>query len=209
MTLFGHIAFKRRLCAAGIIIVCLIYAGIHLHYFRGLYNVAHGGPRPFCHNGMIGSIQQYLVEQENKGDRTGNYPNVMGDSRKSMNAFSAMMGDPQDESKMDRDYAYVPGLRASDPKDLIFMYMTARTRFMWHEDNPPLNQKPEWLIFAPDWAEPESDSPVWCPEGAQRIDTAEFKRRLQATLSFLKEQKRPNWERAVQEHGAFLSTIKD
>ena len=159
MTLFRNITLKRGLWATGIFVGCLVLAN-----FRALYNLAHGGARPFCHNGMIGSIDQWLIEQDNKGDHTGNYPDVMGDSRKSMDLFSPWMA-PEDVSRMHRDYAYVPGLRVSDPKDLIFMHMTVPTRFTWHGDNPSVNRKPEWLIFAPYWAN-EPDSPSWCPEGA-------------------------------------------
>jgi hypothetical protein len=139
-----------------------------------------------------------LAEQHNLA-----YPNESGDGSKSIEVIAARITAP-DAAHLRQDYAYVPGLKESDPAELILLYMKEPTRFKWHGDHPSLLRGKRWLVQTPDFR--ESDRPAeWCPERGQWIDTPEFRRRLEKTLSFLKEQQRPYWERIMQEHEAFLA----
>ena len=125
MTSIRHISYKIRLTALAVV-VCSILAATRSGLILGLYDSAFGGPKPICHDLIMGNIQQYLVEQGNKGDGAQSYPNAAGDSQKSMDAFTSMM-DPAGKSRFYRDYAYIPGLRSGDPKNLILVYMAVPT----------------------------------------------------------------------------------
>jgi hypothetical protein len=48
-----------------------------------------------------------------------------------------------------------------------------------------------------------------CPEGGELLDTPEFKKRIQITIAFLKEQQRPYWQTVAEEQSEFLRSIKE
>ena len=87
------------------------------------------------------------------------------------------------------------------------MYMKQKTQYTWHGDTRASRNKAMWIVFAPGLDSPDTDE--WCPEAARKLNTREFKTRLQATLDYLKANNRPYWTNAVREHGAFLSSIKE
>ena len=56
---------------------------------------------------------------------------------------------------------------------------------------------------------PDSSSGRAGGELCEAISLAEFKRRLLATLDYLKKNERPHWQAAEQEHMRFISSITD
>ena len=100
-------------------------------------------------------------------------------------------------------YGYVPGLTCDDPKGLALMYM--RTRYTWHGDTAhTIFSARRWLVLSPDIV---MGGPY--PEGGDLLDTADFKRRLQRTVAFLKEHQRPHWQVVADEQSEFLKSIKE
>jgi hypothetical protein len=64
-----------------------------------------------------------------------------------------------------------------------------------------------WMVFGPDLFQAAHGNDL--PEGGTRETTAEFKRRLQKTFDYLKENNRPYWENVVKEHTEFLNSIEE
>lgn len=149
---------------------------------------------------------QWGMEHPAQGDLNGVYPNDDGESEKTIAQFAPYLHNEQ--AKRLQDYAYVPGLRDSDPENLILMYMKQKTRYTWHGDTRANRNKLMWIVFAPSLDSP-FNTDEWCPEGARKLNTREFRTRLQATLDYLKTNNRPYWTNTVREHSAFLNSIKE
>src|SRR5438552_561358 len=87
--------------------------------------VARTGPRPVCHRAVDGAFQQWMLETSHTN---GFYPNVDGIGSNSLAMIEPFFG--QDIQQ----YAYIPGLRMDDPKDLVLMYLKRPTHYSWHGD---------------------------------------------------------------------------
>jgi len=150
------------------------------------------------------------LERRAQGDLSGAYPNVGGVSEKSIIEIASYFPKSAkgEAAKMLCEYSFVPGLRESDPENLILMYMKRQTRYTWHGDTRVIRNKPMWIAFAPG-LDPPADDNKRCPEAARKLNTQEFKARLQATLDYLRKNNRPYWTNVAREHGSFLDSIKD
>lgn len=157
--------------------------------------------RPFCHKQIW-----FASEDWQQANKTGDFPNVDGRSQKSMAALEQVW------SYLDwtNDYRYVPGLKQGDPGELVLLYLKQPTRWRWHGQLPPtVSGEEAWLILPVDfsWGERIPEYPV--TEVTERVPTSEFKRRLEATLEYLRENERENWETVVAEHTEFLESINE
>lgn len=185
----------------------------------------HAPPRPFevCNTGLDGMFAQYMVQRQ-----TNAYPNVEGDSMKSLAllmsfcdadhayfVFPPLSRSWHRENRKDLDrrinqifkekgyvpseecaYGYVPGLKYDDPHDLVLMYGKVKTRYRRSGEPEEFGawfQEPRWIIVCVGFYE----SDPGCELNLFR-DTPEFKRRLEATLAFLKANNRPYWETVVK-----------
>ena len=166
-------------------------------------------PRPGCHIAFHMRCEIWL-----DANNTKVYPNVEGDMIKSLRLFGfgadtdakdgvALFDDPRF-----LDYRYVPGLTADDPSDLVLFYKTTKTKFACHSDRPSVWRFP-FLVAKWVFAGPRHDGNEEGEGGSYWRDTPEFKRRLQKTLDFLRENKRPYWEKVVEENAEFLNSIPD
>lgn len=108
------------------------------------------------------------------------------------------------------DYRYVPGLHDSDPPDLVLMYLDQQARWVWHGDPPTKFKDYGWIVVPVDFCDgiyARTRKGGW-GELSERISEGEFKRRLRATLDFVRTNNRPNWKKVVAEHTAFLKTLE-
>ena len=153
-------------------------------------------PLTLCQKMLDSGFEQW--KQTNKAN---GYPNVHGDSTRSFAAAGVYMkGGGED---FNNTYGYVPGLKDDDPKDLVLMYLEKKTRRTWNGDfSGSILRKPKWMVIGPDFG-------FDLPEGGNLEETSTFKTRLQKTLDFLRENKRPYWETIVKEHTEFLNSIKE
>lgn len=159
-------------------------------------------PLHLCQKNLFGGFDMWK-----EASKTNVWPNVGGDSAKSFAEFEQHISLPGDHTYATA-YGYVPGLRTDDPPDLIFVYLKRMTRRTWHGDHSSsVFAARKWMIIGPNFLA-SADAPGTCPEGGVLVDTAEFKRRLQKTRDFLKEQRRANWEAIVAEQGRVLNTIE-
>jgi hypothetical protein len=153
------------------------------------------GPRPMCHRQIDGAFLQWAIETHH----TNEYPNINGDGHASLGPVERFMG------RGIHQYAYVPGLHYNDPTNLVLMYMKEKTRHSWHGDSEhSIFWEPRWMVLSPDLI-----SSGTAGEGGDLLDTPEFKRRIELTLAFLKENQRPNWKVVTEEQLAFLRSIRD
>jgi hypothetical protein len=90
--------------------------------------------RPYCHRQIEGALQQWMLEV----GKTNTFPNIGGLSRDSLAVAGQFMGGPLDWAD---NYNYVPGLRDSDPPDLVLMYINRPTRWNWHGQHPTIFKK--------------------------------------------------------------------
>lgn len=162
-----------------------------------------------CTRILQAGFEQWWMTERIDANKDRYYPNVGGNSRES---FTLIVPYIKGGENTLRNYGYVPGLRTSDPRDLILMYYKQRTKFLFHMDclTPfeALTRKPGWIVIPPG-DEPGTRTPgILDAEGSDWIDASEFIRRLQATLDFLKENNRPNWENVAREQTEFLNSIK-
>lgn len=156
--------------------------------------VLFSGPRPECGRQIDGAFREYAHESH-----TNVFPNVNGRSDASLKLI-----EPYFYNEFHRDYGYVPGLRYDDGVDLVMLYLKEKTRYTWHGDRSHNVFSPKlWKIMSA-----QIDAGL-DPEGGELVTTAEFKGRMQATLAFLKENQRPNWQAVVAEQTAFLNSIKE
>jgi hypothetical protein len=157
------------------------------------------GPRPVCGRLIDGAIQQWWLQTQTNCSRNCPYPNVDGSESGSLPAIEPFIGAEVHE------YGYVPGLNEDDPGDLVLMYMKTRTAYTWHGDSTHTILSPRhWMVLSPGTF-PNGT----CPEGGELLDTAEFKRRLERTLAFVKEHERPYWPKVLEEQSKFLKRLKD
>lgn len=155
------------------------------------------GPRPLCHKALDCSFLTWSSANGN----TNAYPNVRGESAASLLKIQSDWG-PDAISKI---YGYVPGLHFDDTNNLVLMYLKEQTAYTYHGDHDHTRFSPrKWMVLSPAMIESGN-----CPEGGELLDTAEFKRRLLATIDFLKTDNRPNWEVVAREQMAFLASIND
>jgi len=156
------------------------------------------GPRPVCHRAIDGALQQWMLES----GHTNSYPNADGHGSASLAMIQRYFGDGIQQ------YGYVPGLRDGDPAGLVFMYLKRKTRYSWHGDTQHGAFSPRrWMVLSPSFS-PGSPGNT-CPEGGELLDTSEFKKRIQITIAFLKEQQRPYWQDVADEQSEFLKSIKE
>lgn len=156
--------------------------------------ILYSGPHPECGRALDSTFQEYASES-----RTPVFPNVNGKSDASLKLVEPFFG-----TRIYR-YGYVPGLRCGDSKSLVLLYLKTKTRYTWHADTAHNIFSPKlWKIISPDFLYGGPDT-----EGGELVTTAEFKRRMQTTLAFLKENQRPNWQAVVAEQTAFLNSIKE
>ncbi len=154
--------------------------------------------RPFCHKQIYTAFRLWMDDQ-----KTNAFPNVAGSSRLSLEAIREEMGGSM---KWAENYRYAAGLREDDPGDLILMYLDQPTRWTWHGSPPSRFTKKAWIVVPVDFT--MGDRPrAGHGELSERISSQEFKRRLQATLEFVKTNARPNWEAVVAEHTRFLDQL--
>src|SRR5437868_1587726 len=92
---------KRRLVTFGIAIIVLAVAGFFVFF--------PPGPRPLCHRAIDGAMMQWSLEN----GRTNAGPNANGKS-----SASLAMVEPYFDDRL-QQYGYVPGLRFTDPGDLV------------------------------------------------------------------------------------------
>lgn len=156
-------------------------------------------PLRHCQKGLIAEFDFWQMD-----NHTNVYPNVDGDSILSF----AQFGKIPRIAEYAMDYGYIPGLHSDDPKDLVLMYLKQKTRRTWNGDRH-YNRYTEkmWMVFVPNLFRAAHGEDL--PEGGTRETTAEFKRRLQKTFDFLKENNRLHWENIVKEHTAFMNSIKE
>jgi hypothetical protein len=158
------------------------------------------GPRPTCGALIDSSFQLWMLD-----NHSNVYPNSNGDGNASIRLIAPYLGRGTNLSDGLERYGYVPGLRDDDPKNLVLMYLKVKTRCTWHGDTTPNIFSPKrWKIDAPGIARTGPD-----PEGGELVDTPEFKKRMQKTLDFLKENQRPSWQTVVAEQTAFLNSINE
>jgi hypothetical protein len=128
---------------------------------------------------------------------TNAYPNANGVGSNSLAMIQPYFGPDIQQ------YKYVPGLSGDDPKDLVLMYI--RTRYTWHGDNGHTIFSPQrWLVLSPEILDSGT-----CPEGGELLDTAELKKRLERTVTFLRDHQRQYWQVVAVEQSNFLRSLKD
>ena len=166
------------------------------------------GPRPWCQKQFDSALIQWMMAdgQTNWQHGAGIYPNAAGGERESIALFAAYV---KGGDRIAEDYGYVPGLRESDPQDLVLMYMKRKTRHGWHGDHSPtVFTESRWMVIAPGSVY-ELDSPDKCAEGGRLERTPVFKHRLQKTLDFLQKHSRPFHAKVVQEHSVFQESVEE
>jgi hypothetical protein len=152
--------------------------------------------RPSCHKAIDAALRNYSDEF-----KTCVFPNINGSSRQSLDVLELTSGgDPVDH------YRQVPGLRREDPGDLILLYFDQPTRWIWHGPSPSIFAEKAWIVVPLDFT--NGGRPLkGGGESSGRIPEDEFRRRLQSTLDFVRNNARPNWEAVVAEHTGFLKTL--
>jgi hypothetical protein len=167
--------------------VALLITGFRLRYPPDPYKLPH-------------EVLDSAFEQWKLANNTNGYPNVEGDSKRSFALAGGYLKDGGREYK--ETYGYVPGLKEDDPPDLILMYLKEKTRRTYYADlSGSILRKPKWMVITHTFA-------GTLPENGELVDTPHFRARLQKTLDFLKENKRPYWENIVKEHAGFLNAIQ-
>ena len=153
------------------------------------------GPYLVYHRIIDAAFNQWMFE-----NNTNTYPNVEGDSVKSISIVEPLCS-PRTNAL--RDYLYIPGLRPDDPTNLVIMYVKEKSRRDWLGSTATIFKGKKWIVIAPGFP---LGSGGECNDW---IDTPEFKSRLKRTIEFLKENKRPYWQNIVREQQAKLDLIKD
>jgi hypothetical protein len=161
----------------------------------GALFVLRSGARPLCHRAVDAAFQYWMVET---GHTNGVYPNADGAGSNSLAMVEPFFGHNI------QHYAYLPGLRRDDPKDLVLMYLKKPTHYTWHGDSAHTVLSPSrWLVVSPDIMGGT------CAEGGDWLDTPAFRKRIQRTMAFLRENDRPHWHVVAQEQEDFLKSVKD
>lgn len=196
-----RVTTKRRGCLITIAVLFAIIGTVVL-VFCIIYSDRRMGPTPICM--VFFPFWDSLPHKpDNTIDMDNAFPNVMGSGVLSLQQIATKCG--YFDERLIRNYVYVPGLRGSDPDDLVMLYMKRPTRYYWHGYARPFRD-PMWLVFSPgfNYCPTNAES---CAERGQRMDTQELERRLRLTLAFLKNNDRPYWTNVVAEQEAFLKTI--
>lgn len=168
------------------------------------------GPRPrFQHVLFVSTIALW----QHEFTATPWYPNVGGHSAESLALLAQYMGGGKRIEEELSSYAYVPGLKADDPPDLVMLYFKKPTRYSWWNDRPSLSAPKGWLTFGPccdcDVRKVRSDVRTDLSGWACLESEANFRRRLEATLVYLEANRRSYWMTVKQEHETFLrSSLK-
>lgn len=170
-------------------------------------------PLTLCQKQLAAAFMQLAID-----NKTNVYPNVEGNSIKSFALIGSYI---KNWETYITDYGYVPGLTADDPDDLVLMYLKKKTRRTWNGDHSPSIYSPQkWMVLPPGIyhnvfnlkpayiPDPENYNNKF-PEGGLLVETPEFRRRLQKTLGFLKENNRLYWENVIKEHTEFLNAVKE
>jgi|ERR1019366_1062203 hypothetical protein len=197
--LFGIMMKRSRKTALAIgALLVLVLAGLTTAVVLG-----PPGPHFVCHRLLDGALEQWMLETTNGVT----FPNVDGSSSQSLRLVLPYLG--LNDTNALRDYMYVPGLRSDDPDNLILFYLREPSRRTWHGDTHWFSGPKRWVVLNPRMSSPDSDSARAGGELCEAISSAEFKDRLRATIDYLKQNKRPNWEAAEQEHMRFISSIQE
>ncbi len=197
---------KRKGCAFRLglpFILAMAVAAVGILYYRHKFD-----SYPCCHKALDNAFDQWMMES-----KTNAYPNLNGDSVKSLAAVMPWVG--RVKERVSEQYAYIPGLKPDDQNqapDLVLLYMKKKTRFYWHEPRA-VAPEPMWMVIAPGFysGDPQANEEhnrVYAEPGCL-WDTAEFKRRFRRTLDYLRENKRPHWESIVKEQEKILDAIHD
>lgn len=187
---------------AGILGTITVLA-LSYYYFILDWNV-----RPVCHK-QIETVLRIWAGDHGKdaSGATNAFPNVNGDSKASLAAIDQELhwGIAWASSWTNR-YKYVPGLRETDPGDLILMYMDQPTRWHWHGAPRTRFNEKRWLVVPLDF-DFDSRRATEGGECSESLTTDQFKARLEKTLDFVRTNQRPNWQTIAAEHSKFLSSI--
>jgi hypothetical protein len=141
-------------------------------------------------------------------NHTNAYPNIEGNDGKSLSLvlplIAANLKILEDIKSELRDYVYLPGLHPDDPSDLVLLYVKVKSRKRWDDDFPTIFREQKWIVISPGFSLGNTGGVLndW-------IDTPQFKARLEKTIEFLKENKRPYWQNVVEEQTKFLNSIRD
>jgi len=160
------------------------------------------GPHFTCHRMLDGAFAQWRLTAEKRDW----YPNVEGDGAKSLELIAPYVKNGMTEMQ---DYRYVPGLKSDDPEGLILMYLKEPSWRTWHGDTHWVRAGKRWVILNPRTSSPDDTYGRGWSELGEAITTPAFKSLLRATLDFLRENNRPFWTNAVQEHEMFLRSITE
>lgn len=176
-----------RVIIGGIAVLALVVAALL---------ALRSGPRPVCHRAVDGAFQQWMLETSHTN---GFYPNADGIGSNSLAMIEPFFGHDIQQ------YAYIPGLRSDDPKDLVLMYLKRPTRYSWHGDTEHTIFSPRrWMVVSPDIV---MGGPY--PEGGDLVDGSELKRRVLRTVAYLKDHDREHWQTVAKEQEEFLKSVKD
>ncbi len=166
-----------------------------------LYQVDWTAPgKPICHKALFTVLWGW---QDDSG--TTDFPNALGRSTDSLAQCDKLL--QSDESKLSGNYMYVPGLTRDDPGELVLLYMAKPTRWTWHGEWPLRAAPLRWLVVPVDFREGNREF-NGKGEQSQQLTDDQFFSRLEKTLRFVEENKRPNWESIVKEHRAFLDEVR-
>lgn len=191
---------KRRtkvILGVGCLVPLIVVGAFALVIFLG-----PPGPTFTCHRGLDSAFEQWKMATTNGSW----YPNIGGIGKDSLEAVSVYVYKGMASLQ---DYRYVPGLKSDDPKELILMYVNRPSIRTWHGDTHWFRREKRWVILNPQTSSPDDTYGSGWSECGEALRTPEFKRRLQATLGFLKENNRPFWTNVVNEHSAFLKSIEE
>lgn len=119
-----------------------------------VFLVGDGRWQPWCHKQIWSAIAIWRDEHH-----TDELPNLLGHSRESLLLIRESMG-PSDAWAA--NYRYVPGLRKSDPGDLVLMYVAQPTRWTWHGARPNWLRERAWILVPLDFKLGMQDlGPAW------------------------------------------------
>jgi hypothetical protein len=170
--------------------VAVIAAALFWYFFLLDWN-----GRPFCHKQINLAFRIWIEDQH-----TNAFPNAGGLSKQSLEAIREEMGGSM---KWAEHYRYVAGLREDDPGDLILLYYDEPTRWTWHGPPPSVFSEKAWIVVPVDFTMGGREQ-AGPGELSERVSSEEFRRRLRATLEFVKTNARPHWEEVWAEHTRFL-----
>jgi hypothetical protein len=177
----------------------VVLVGLAVIYYNSILDWQE---RPCCHKGIMLSLKAWMDEKGmGANSNTNSFPNVRGASRDSLLAIREEMGGRMDWAE---NYRYVPGLCENDPGQLLLMYLDRPTRWIWHGQPRTVFKEKKWLVVPVDFG---LGRPVQ-GELSERVSADEFKRRLRATIDFVRTNQRPNWQTVVAEHTKFLQSLE-